>query len=216
MIDEAPSEQKWLDLAMRVWSRVAIARQTPQHGIEVWPVDLTPTPPSGEGEAIYLHLVMIGRTVFGVRLALQRLLQARMDYDAAFDAGGGSESTEAGFRMSCELHALFVYLDTFWDNLRCLRRALPGIPGLGTAYDSNTQSMRVAKTARDHLEHIDERIVAGRRIAPPMSPEVFRRSAGGFDGRVAIFGDEEFDVIDLHDAAMAAQEIALAALSTRL
>jgi hypothetical protein len=111
-----------------------------------------------------------------------------------------------------ELHALFVYADSFWDNLRALRQSLPGLAPLGVLCDSNVAAALTAKNARDHVEHFAERITDGRperRNAPAMAPEVFRRGAGGFDGLRMYFGDEWFDVVEIHDAVMAAQSEAL-------
>lgn len=207
--------ERWIDLAKRVWRRVASARTRPVREAEVWPVELTGRPPAGQGEAIFLHLLATGRGAFGVELAFRRLLEARIDYDATVDAA----MIEAGLEMSNEMHALFVHADSFWDNLRALRRALPGVPNLGTVCDSNAQAARTAETARDHVEHIADRICDGRpkrRTVPEMPAEVFRRGVSGFAGRLAYFGDELFDVVEIHDAVMAAQSDALKSLEGTL
>jgi hypothetical protein len=212
--------ERWIGLAQQTWRKVAIARTRPEHAEEAWPTELTGGAPIAEGEVIFLHLLAVGRSAFGVELAYQRLFESRSDYDAAaIGPDLRPAEIESSLRMSSELHALFVYADSFWDNLRSVRRALPGIAGLRTVCDSNATKALVAATARNHVEHFAERISDGRpkgRTAPAMSAEVFRQGAGGFDGRWAYFGDEEFDVVELHDVIVAAQMEALNALEERL
>ena len=204
-----------MELAKRAWRRLAIARTTPAREAEVWPVELTGGRLAAEGEVIFLHLLATGRSAFGVELASRRLLVARDDYDATV----GAAEVEPGLRMSNEMHALFVCADAFWDNLRALRRALPGLILLGRVCDSNAKTALTAKTARDHVEHFAERIGEGRRegrVNPEMPADVFRGAAGGFDGRLAYFGYERFDVGEICDAVLAAQTDALRALEERL
>jgi hypothetical protein len=144
-----------------------------------------------QGEVIFLYLLAVGRSAFGVDLAFRRLVTARDDFDATADAAG----IEPGLRMSNEMHALFIYADSFWDNLNALRRVLPGLSLLGKVCDSNAQAAQTVRTARNHVEHFAERIGVG----------------GPKRGVV-----KRFDVGEIRDAVVAAQMDALRALEERL
>lgn len=126
-------------------------------------------------------------------------------------------SLETTLRMSSEMHALFVFADAFWDNLKPLGAALPGIPEITLTSDHARDDAVLARTVRDHVEHIAERIVEGRQKRnPKMNAETFRKASGGFDGRTAYFGDEEFDVVAIRDAVAAAEETVRGALQMHL
>jgi len=205
----------WIKLHRSVWRRIAVARTRPERAGEAWPLALTGgSPPSGEGDQLYHHILALGRTSFGVELAFERLMQACEDFNSLVGFGGDDAVAEAGFRMSNELHAFFVCADAFWDNLRALARAMPGLAELARARSEHAPAADVARTARDHLEHLAERIETGRgeKFGLAMTAQTFRRVSGGFDGTSAYFGDEEFDVPAVREAVAEAAEVARTAL----
>jgi hypothetical protein len=156
----------------------------------------------------------LGRLQFGVELALERLQGARTDYDSVVDPMS-AEGIEAGFRVSSEIHALFVVADSFWDNLAEVVKDLPGVRGIADARSAGADIADRTRMGRDHLEHFAERIPKGRRGRPKdpdMSAAVFAQIPGGFDGRMALFGDEEFDVVVIAEAVTRAGSTARAAL----
>ena len=147
-------------------------------------------------------------------LAFERLVGARADFDALFGFGGDAALAEAGFRMSSEMHALFVFADGFWDHLQPLSHIFPGVPELARAVSAHELDADTARKVRDHVEHLAERVTLGRRkqFGQPMTAETFRRVAGGFDGRMAYYGDETFDVPAIRDAVADAADLARVAL----
>ena len=70
--------------------------------------------------------------------------------------------------------------------------------------------------ARDHIEHLPERIRKGRQNRPAMTREVFRDAVGVFDGTKLTFGNETFDLRQIRDSIRRVEEKVPPRLGERL
>jgi hypothetical protein len=85
--------------------------------------------------------------------------------------------------------------------LKKLARIL-NLEELSTSITKYRQVMKETKVARDHLEHMDERIEIGKEVKHGqfMSARTFRGAMGRFDGNLITFGDESFNLAAINDA----------------
>lgn len=142
------------------------------------------------------HLLHLSRLQFACELAFHRI-------GAASEAADSKDSRTAmgGVgRLYLEIHMFLVSAHAYWRTLRQLNRLLK-LPAFSAAVQANEAIAAETKTARDHLEHMYERIEKGR---PPkygeMTARTFRGAMGRFDGTQVTFGNESFRLGDIHAA----------------
>lgn len=98
--------------------------------------------------------------------------------------------------MSADAHSLLVSAAGFWKSMETLSELMP-YPDLLKLLEDLEQPIREIRTARNHMEHISERIVAGRRkrkAVTPMSATDFQEAIGRLQFPVIEFGKEAFDL----------------------
>jgi len=100
------------------------------------------------------------------------------------------------FARAADAHALLVHAAGYWKAFQELVRLLP-FPDLVTLLEEIKEAIAATTLARNHMEHIAERIVAGRKPRPgtrELSAEDFQRAIGRLEFPCIVFGDESFDL----------------------
>lgn len=144
---------------------------------------------------------MIARAQFGVDLSYDRMRAAQLDHAGLILQGGDrSLQNEAIFRAFLEAHAFLVSAASFWNLLTALLKRLDQ-PELDGAVKEYTPSKEQALTARHHIEHVAERIEAGRaaHYGGEMTAEEFQQAVAALEGEEIIFGPERFNLHEIRE-----------------
>jgi hypothetical protein len=168
-----------------------------------------------DAEAAFMYLVVIARAQAAAELAFERLVQAQQDDQRAEAEHKPSVGIDSKLRMAGEIHAFLVSAHLFWRTLDEMRRHLR-TSELKEAWKVHHQVADETRKARDHIEHLPERIRRGRTKQPVMDKAVFREAAGAFDGTELTFGDETFDLRQILDSISRAEEMVAPRLEERL
>lgn len=138
-------------------------------------------------------MFQLGHFQFASELAYSRLHQ-QVTEGTAMDRRTLSFATLLA--CSADAHALLVSGSGYWRALQDLLRLMP-FPDLVTITDELECVVNATVTARNHIEHITERIVNGRKrrtSVPEISTEAFQAAIGRIEFPSIIFGNESFDL----------------------
>jgi hypothetical protein len=141
-------------------------------------------------------MFQLGHFQFATELAYSRLHQQANEETAI---AKGTASFRSLFERSADAHALLVSASGYWKALKDLLRLMP-FPDLALLIDEVESAVKATVMARNHIEHITERIVSGRKrraAVPEVSAESFQQAIGRFEFPSIIFGDESFNVAEL-------------------
>jgi hypothetical protein len=150
----------------------------------------------GDSEGLIFRLATIARTQYGAELAYNRLLASAFRDDEPVE-----RRIQLTLGQAADVHAFLgsgaLYWSTLGETVRQVTR-----PDLRPAFERYTGAANTAKTARDHMEHLHERIRQGRtaRWGEAMSVETFRTAVGAFDGSEIGFGNEKFRIGEMLQA----------------
>ena len=144
-------------------------------------------------EVIIGNLLMMCRTEFAAGLAHERLSKL-----------APSSSITDSLTRCADAHALLVSAHQAWATLeelgRLLRAGSFAQKAVLKALRTHRPVMRRCETARDHIEHVTERLGRGRSIhfgrGKTMTAKVFRQSIGAVTQRTITFGNESFDLAE--------------------
>jgi hypothetical protein len=160
---------------------------------------LTDRPP--DAVSLREHITMIARAQFGVDLSYDRMRAAQLDRAGLVmkDADRALQN-DAMFRAFLEAHAFLVSAASFWNLLSSLLERFEQ-SALDTAVEKHAGSKEQALRARHHIEHVAERIEAGRaaRFGGEMTSEEFLSAVGSLEGDEMIFGPERFNLRQIRD-----------------
>lgn len=115
------------------------------------------------------------------------------------------EQLDSTLARAADVHAFLVSAALYWATVREIVNHVPK-PDLRPPFADYETAAMTAKTAREHIEHLNERIVHGRsgeRLGGAMPADVFREAVGAFDGERMMFGDESFPLGDMLEAIRA-------------
>lgn len=154
---------------------------------------------SDKPAAVGPMFVMLARAQYGAKASLDRLLDAHafsrlQDEETASFA----EKMINTFEVLHQAHNFLVAVDLFWETIKRLDEHLD-LQEFTEVFESSKNARRTSRDARNHIEHIAERIAEGRKNAP-MTPQEFRSKMGIFDGTKIWFGPESYNVIEMHEA----------------
>lgn len=146
-------------------------------------------------------LVILARTQYGSKASLDRLVEARAIGDLQ-DKNQTSlvDKLFNAFEVLHQAHNFIVSVDTFWESFKRLHDHID-LPELDRAWESSTEARRLSREARNHIEHVAERITEGR-AKPPMASIDFIKKLGVFDGTKIWFGDENYDIVEMHEGVV--------------
>ena len=133
----------------------------------------------------------LGDFQFATELAFNRLYA-----QAPTPSSGNARSFAPILICSADAHSLLVFASGYFRALRDLCRLMP-FTELVSLIDEIRPTIDAVVTARNHIEHITERIASGRRrrrSTPEMPIEDFQQSIGRLEFPSIIFGDETFDL----------------------
>jgi len=108
------------------------------------------------------------------------------------------------FARSADAHALLVYASGYWKALYELTRLMP-FTDLTALLEQLKSVIRDTMAARNHAEHIAERIVTGRRPrsgTAELSTDVFQQAVGRLEFPSIVFGNESFDLVAIADTVL--------------
>lgn len=100
---------------------------------------------------------------------------------------------------SADAHSLLVSASGYWKAFQDLLRLMP-FPDLLTLVEDLQETIKSTVAAGNHIEHITERIVNGRKGGRRISEipaELFQQAVGRIEFPAIIFGDESFDLAEL-------------------
>ena len=145
----------------------------------------------------FLHHVLIelAAAQYSAELAFSRLRRS------ARVAAAPDANLNHHCRMRHEVHAFLVAAHRYWELLRGLAPHTT-YPPFRLALRQNRQNIRDTRIARDHVEHLPERLAHGRKGAygSEIGAEPFWRQPGLSDGASVTFGGETFDLARIHAA----------------
>ena len=163
-------------------------------------IGLRVSPPPKDVSAAVYHLMVMCRTQFAAELSYKR-------FTAACESQDNKESSETRLdeiaRGYLELHSFFTSAHLYWRTLEGLSKLL-SVPELKEAIQDYAKATRGTKCARDHLEHMTERIEKGRshEFGFRMDACTFRRAMGKYEVGSVAFGDETLDLGTIHGAVV--------------
>lgn len=141
-------------------------------------------------------MFQLGHFQFATELAYSRLHQRAGNETALVE---GSPSFTSLFELSADAHATLVSASGYWRALQDLLRLMP-FPDLLALTDKLECIVKATGRARNHIEHITERIVDGRKHSssvPEISAESFQQAIGRIEFPSILFGDELFDLSEI-------------------
>jgi hypothetical protein len=100
--------------------------------------------------------------------------------------------------LAADVHGFLVSAALYWATLREVVQRVTH-PDLRPLLGQFESAASTAKTAREHIEHLNERIAHGRlpKYGAAMPVEVFRQATGTFDGTLLRFGNESFSLDEM-------------------
>lgn len=136
---------------------------------------------------------MMCRADFAAALAYERLSN-----------DPSSSSITGSLTRSADVHAFLVSAHLAWVTLeelgKRLRKGTFAHKAVHEALRGHRSVIRRCESARDHIEHITERIGRGRAIhfgrGKKMTAKVFRQSVGVVTHTTVAFGNETFDLAE--------------------
>jgi len=137
----------------------------------------------------HYYLLQLSRLQYACELSYHRIKEASKIADSE-----DHRTAMAGIgRLYLDIHAFLVSAHAYWRTIEKLNTLLK-LAELDAAIAHNQLVADETKTARDHLEHIVERIQIGRppHFGHPMDAQTFRGAMGRFEGDQITFGDETF------------------------
>ncbi len=139
----------------------------------------------------YYNLMMMARAQYAAEASYKRFQSVAAREDAGL---------KGIFQAYMELHLFIVSADLYWTTLKELTRYLKP-QELKQAVNYHEHLASQTRTARNHMEHITERIREGRVRDPgSMSAKDFRRAMGTYDASSVTFGTERFDLGEIYEA----------------
>lgn len=146
-------------------------------------------------------LVVLARTQYGSKASLDRLREARAVGDVQDETHSPLVNKIINaFEVLHQAHNFIVSVDTFWETLKRLQTHID-LPELDAAWSSSSEARMLSRQARNHIEHVAERITEGR-TSPPMKSVEFIKKLGTFDGSSIWFGHESYEVDEMHEAIL--------------
>lgn len=149
--------------------------------------------PDADGRTKGALLHQLAHFQYGTELPYSRLLASQ---NTTNPTPGGVWTFAPLLSRAADAHHLLVSASGFWRTLRRLREVLP-FHELGEVLDEEAETLAHTKAARNHMEHIAERIIEGRRSQrefSEMGPDTFQRAIGRLDLPHIVFGDEAFNL----------------------
>lgn len=168
--------------------------------------------------AIREHLGMIARAQFGVDLSYDRMKTAQLDRAGlVMQDGDRLLQNEAMFRAFLEAHTFLVSAASFWNLVAALLKRF-GQSELDELIQEHAESQEQALRARHHIEHVAERIEAGREAhyGDAMTAEEFQEAVGALEGDEMLFGPERFDLREIRDVTHLVTEVVAPAVNEHL
>jgi hypothetical protein len=156
----------------------------------LWLANSLPVAVPRDSETIFFRLLTLARAQYAADLAHARLSATRPSASKS-----DHQSGELVLAQAADAHTFLVSAALYWATLSRLANRLktPNIRPLFAPYEKAASE---AKTAREHIEHLNERIEFGRSqdYGKPMPVHVFRTAVGAFDGAHIKFGNEVFPI----------------------
>ena len=154
-------------------------------------IGLRISPISADPWAAYHNLMLMCREQYASEFSYARFI----------DACDSKDDLEEIVQGYLELHSFIVSAHLYWQTLSALDNTMQ-LEDFGKVLKMYAVEIEHTKKARNHLEHIDERIGKGRdeKRGGVMSPQEFRRSMGRYSAGKVIFGSEETDLAAIHIA----------------
>ena len=141
---------------------------------------------------IHYYLREIALAQYGADLAFRRIGETAEDRKSETSHHEELAAIATGHH---DVHAFLVASHLYWRLTRCLGKLLP--PELiSKDLDRFKEAIQQTKTARDHIEHLDERVSDGRpeKWGGAMEPAEFRCASGIYTAVSVQFGSELFDL----------------------
>jgi hypothetical protein len=141
-------------------------------------------------------MFQLGHFQFATELAYSRLYQQANEETAI---AKGPASFRSLFERSADAHALLVSASGYWRAFKNLLRLMP-FPDLILLTDELKGTVHLTTMARNHIEHITERIVQGRKrtaAVVEISARSFQQAMGRIEFPSIIFGEESFDLAEI-------------------
>lgn len=157
--------------------------------------------PDPEGRTKSILIVQIAHFQYATELPYSRLFAARNSEDPP---SGRAFSLAPAFTGAAEAHQLVVAASGFWRTLRELCDFMP-FPDLVALLNEETDTIADTQAARNHMEHIAERIIEGRRPQrgfSKMPKEVFQAAIGRLQFPEIVFGTEVFNLDGIASAIL--------------
>ena len=156
-------------------------------------IGLRVSPLPKDAWATYYHLLVMCRAQFAAEFSYERFIQNCDTTDLA-----------GIMRGYLDLHSFLVSAHLYWRTLRELASDF-NLPELAQSVSTYSTVIDNTKCARDHIEHISERIESGRseRWGDSMDTTVFRRRIGNYSDGSVTFGDETINLHEIYDAIRA-------------
>lgn len=178
MTESASHHCDWLDAAVWTTLKLRVVGCTP-----------------AERERLQIvagNLLMMCRAEFAAGLAFDRFASHR------------GEGAVVALMRHADAHALLVSAHLAWRTLdelgRKIRRGGFAYKAVHDARRTHRAVRERCKAARDHAEHVTERLEIGRSRehggGTKMTSKTFRRSLGVVSGTVITYGDESFDLAE--------------------
>lgn len=143
----------------------------------------------------------LGDFQFATELAYSRLCES-----AQRISGESPASFVPELVCSADAHSLLVSSTGYWRAVRDLSRLMPFVELLRLVEHFQPQIDETVR-ARNHIEHIGERIESGRKggtRVPEMAMDVFQQAIGRIEFPSIVFGNETFDLAQLSLAVLEA------------
>ena len=155
-LPDSGSVRPWIEAAANVWMRRYF------HAIP------------GDPEALFLRFLSLARAQYGAELARSRLRERHTSKRT-----GQLAKTEVTLAQAADVHAFLVSAALYWWTLRKTVDQVTK-PDLRPLFADYEAAANAAKTAREHMEHLDTRIRNGRdagRLGRAMPADVFGRQS---------------------------------------
>jgi hypothetical protein len=166
--------------------------------------------------SVAVHAISLGRAHFACELAFDRYTTALAAKEMSDQNGDASDDLQAIRLLSAagDAHHLLVSANLFWRELGALQRdALSDRmrAATGQALAAGGEGREQAKIGRDHIEHLDERVLRGRierfaGSAGVMTAQTFLQNVLVLEPEAVLFGDERLDLRAIRDTVRAASD----------
>lgn len=140
-------------------------------------------------QVVHGNLLMMCRAEFAADVAYERLTES----DPA-------STIASSLSRLADAHAFLVSAHLAWATLaglgRKLHRGARPYKAVHNALRAHRPAIARCKVARDHIEHVTDRLDSGRsiRFGAKMTAKVFRQAMGTVTEKTISFGNESFDL----------------------